>query len=531
MRWLSWMLLLLAPGAAAESFVPRALAPEQGVDIFTRSEAVRLLGRELLAEPAGSAVYGSIHLYDRFPYVESRWVAVTSDARWQRLLFGELGAAPRSFGSGGAGPEQFGEPRGLAFAPDGRLFVADRALGRLHVLRLDLSGSDPVLRYVTHVDGLAQPTDVAVHDGGTPSEPGDDRLLVVESGAHRLALFAVDDDQPTKLTEFGHSGPGTGEFLSPRAVAVGRRDGVSTDEIFVTDSGNHRLVRLVLAGSSLRWDRALDLPMEATSVDADHYGNLLLTLRRENDVWKVSPALEVLATFDGGARSLQAPRDIAVPFAWVHDHRAGATAPAWRGQGSALVLEAWRENGGVRLVDLGIEMKALRRSGNGGVEVQLTDAARVTAAVIGADGRSVRHDLGTLPAGTQVLDLPALDGAARVELAAVSLYDASRHAEQTLVLEDTAPRRLVLQQNVPNPFNPMTTISLSLPAAGQATVEVFDVKGRRVRQLFQGTLPAGPHSFTWDGRDTAGRLQSSGVYFYRVQALDEMQVRKMVMAR
>jgi len=84
---------------------------------------------------------------------------------------------------------------------------------------------------------------------------------------------------------------------------------------------------------------------------------------------------------------------------------------------------------------------------------------------------------------------------------------------------------------VPNPFNPMTTISLSLPAAGQATVEVFDVKGRRLRQLFQGTLPAGPHSFTWDGRDTAGRLQSSGVYFYRVQALDEMQVRKMVMAR
>ncbi len=281
--WIFCMLTLLGSGAVAESFVPRALAPEHGVNILSRAEAVRLLGRELLAEPVGSAVYGETNLYDRFPYVLSRWIAVTSDARWRRLLYGAPGEAPQALGGGDTTP--FGEPRGMAFAPDGRLFVADRALGRVHVLRLDMSGITPALHYVSYVDGLAQPVDVAVHDAGTPDAPGDDRLLVVEAGAHRVALFALDADRPVKLHEFGRPGPGTGEFLSPRGVATGRHDGASTNQIFVTDSGNHRLVRLGLQGTELVWQEALDLPMEATSVDADQLGNLLLTLRRRNEVW------------------------------------------------------------------------------------------------------------------------------------------------------------------------------------------------------------------------------------------------------
>ena len=128
-------------------------------------------------------------------------------------------------------------------------------------------------------------------------------------------------------------------------------------------------MRLKLTGATLEWDESLDLPMEATSIDTDHHGNLLLALRRQNDVWKVSPSLERLATFSDESHTLVAPRDVAVPYAWVHDHRDANAVPVWRGQGSALVLEEWNDATGVRLVDLGVEIRSLRQSA-GGLEVR-----------------------------------------------------------------------------------------------------------------------------------------------------------------
>ena len=529
--WVLFVLtLLVANVAAAESFVPRAVAPEHGVTVLSRGEAERLVGRQLMSEPASSAVYGEVHLYDGFPYVEARWVHVTSDARWQRLLYGEPGEAPRAFGKSGSAPGEFVEPHGVAFAPDGRLFVVDRALGRLNVLQLRLLEDGPQLQFVTHIDGLVQPMDVAVHDGGTPANPLDDRVLVVESGAHKISLFALDDDQPTKLAEYGARGPARGEFLFPRAIAVGRRDGANVDEVFVADAGSHRVVRLKLSGSRLEWDAVLDLPMEATSLDTDHHGNLLLALRRQNDVWKVSPGLEPLAAFSDAEQRLVAPRDVAVPYAWVHDHRGADAPPSWRGQGSALVLEEWNQTTGVRLVDLGVEIRTLRRSA-AGLEVRLTDAARATLDVRNAVGQRKTHNLGTLPAGTQTISVDGLDEAHSVRLVAASLYDNGHDDERALELQAVVATRVALHQNYPNPFNPNTTIAFDLPAAGRAVLDVFDVKGRRVQRVFEGALPAGAHRVVWDGRDAGGRVVASGVYFYRLNTLESSVVRKMVMAQ
>jgi hypothetical protein len=118
------LLVVASATAEASSFVPREVAPEVGVTILNRVEAQRLVGRTLLDEPAASAVYGEVHLYSGYPYVEAHYVHVTSDAGWKRLLYGAPGDAPRAFGRAGSGAGEFGEPRGLAFAPDGRLFVA-----------------------------------------------------------------------------------------------------------------------------------------------------------------------------------------------------------------------------------------------------------------------------------------------------------------------------------------------------------------------------------------------------------------------
>ncbi len=525
--------ILLAAPAAAEtgSFLPHALAPEAGVSVLNRSAAERLVGRTLLDDPAGSAVYGTIDVYNAFPYVEAHYTHATTDARWQRILYGAPGEAPRAFGRGGTGAGEFGEPHGLAFAPDGRLFIADRGLGRVTVLRLVDRGSSQELQYDSQIDGLAQPMDVAIHDGGTPADPADDRLLVAEAGAQRVALYDLAGAAPVRLAEYGVRGSGQGEFLYPRAVCFGRQAGFNDNDVYVADSGNHRLVHLVLQAGRLAWAGAVVLPMEAASVDSDHFGNLYLALRRDGSIWKMSPRMEHVATYTGGAMPLAAPRDVAIPFAWVRDHRGTGRAPEWRGQGSALVLESWTATTGVRRLDLGVDIESVQRRDGQTLEVVLTDAAAVHAVVTSKSGATSNVDWGVRAAGRQQLQLAGLADAARVTLVAESQYDGARRAERTVDLAAIAPSRLTLHQNSPNPFNPSTTIAFELPVAGPVRLAVFDVRGRLVRTLAQGAMDAGSHDVQWDGRDTRNVRVSSGLYFYRLETTGASEVRKMVLAQ
>lgn len=93
------------------------------------------------------------------------------------------------------------------------------------------------------------------------------------------------------------------------------------------------------------------------------------------------------------------------------------------------------------------------------------------------------------------------------------------------------PAALALHQNRPNPFNPSTTISFSLDAAGPISVEVYDASGARVRSLASGAYPAGGHAIAWDGRNDRGESVPSGVYFCRLRAGKRTLSRTMVLMR
>lgn len=69
----------------------------------------------------------------------------------------------------------------------------------------------------------------------------------------------------------------------------------------------------------------------------------------------------------------------------------------------------------------------------------------------------------------------------------------------------------------PNPFNPQTTVKLSLDRAGSVVVGVFDLAGRRVADLHNGLLDQGEHQWVWNGMSNAGVPQSGGVYFCRAE--------------
>jgi len=70
----------------------------------------------------------------------------------------------------------------------------------------------------------------------------------------------------------------------------------------------------------------------------------------------------------------------------------------------------------------------------------------------------------------------------------------------------------------PNPFRSSTTFSFELRTPDHVQLEVFDVRGARVRTLVNGTQPGGRHEVTWDGRNDAGMRLAAGTYFFRLQA-------------
>ena len=94
------------------------------------------------------------------------------------------------------------------------------------------------------------------------------------------------------------------------------------------------------------------------------------------------------------------------------------------------------------------------------------------------------------------------------------------------------PRGFALHQNIPNPFNPVTTINYEVAAGGaDVTLAVYDVAGRLVRMLLDEHQAAGSHDVVWDGRDDAGTAVSSGVYFYRMSSGAFTDSKRMVLLK
>ena len=92
-----------------------------------------------------------------------------------------------------------------------------------------------------------------------------------------------------------------------------------------------------------------------------------------------------------------------------------------------------------------------------------------------------------------------------------------------VAVEDPAreplPAAVRLLPNIPNPFNPATTISFELPAPSRIDLRIYDVSGRLMRILLgEDILEAGRHEVAWNGRDESGRFVSAGVYFCRLEA-------------
>ena len=90
----------------------------------------------------------------------------------------------------------------------------------------------------------------------------------------------------------------------------------------------------------------------------------------------------------------------------------------------------------------------------------------------------------------------------------------------------TIPDKYSLEQNYPNPFNPSTSIKFGIKKDGFVSLKIYDLTGREVAALVSGTLRAGSYSVDWNASGL-----SSGVYFYKLEAGEFTDVKRMALVK
>ena len=224
---------------------------------------------------------------------------------------------------------------------------------------------------------------------------------------------------------------------------------------------------------------------------------------------------------------------LAVPF--------GDYAPAFYKAGAFGVLK-WKDedtvtvSGDVSGIDIGVKQihsngvatlsGTITAGGQGleGVNVVVEDAGGAALGYGMTDGTG-SYVIDALPAGALTITADLMgynDGVQSTSIGASQFamtQDFSLGVATSVSPSGSAgvPASYALGQNYPNPFNPSTRIDFSLPVAGTATMKIFNLLGQEVVTLVNGPLASGTHETVWDGRDAAGRVLSSGVYFYRLE--------------
>ena len=97
--------------------------------------------------------------------------------------------------------------------------------------------------------------------------------------------------------------------------------------------------------------------------------------------------------------------------------------------------------------------------------------------------------------------------------------------------EETVAKPEITLGNYPNPFNPTTTISFSIPEAANTTIEIYNIRGQKVKTLLNAHLDADQHEVTWQGTDDNGKNVTSGIYFYKLNSGRYTATKKMILLK
>jgi hypothetical protein len=185
---------------------------------------------------------------------------------------------------------------------------------------------------------------------------------------------------------------------------------------------------------------------------------------------------------------------------------------------------------------------ALRNLGNTNLQGMISAP---TGFVLSMNGNDLPSDYAyQIPAGaTQIYSLSYTAGATVVSFTAELLVTSNDLSNPTLQIPITLtsgvanvdpgliPVVTALDANFPNPFNPETTIRYSVKEAGAVRISIYNLKGQLIRSLVNESKAAGYHRVIWNGKDERGMAVSSGIYFYRMDAVNYSATKKMMLMK
>jgi DNA-binding beta-propeller fold protein YncE len=449
--------------------------------------------------------------------VTSTGIVYVSDRNNSRIQkFTGSGVFLTTWGSPGTGAGQFDFPFGIAVDNNtGYVYVAERNNNRIQ----KFTGNGAYLgQWGTPGAGNGQfnfPIAVAVDDDGL--------VYVGDSFNHRIQVFTSNG---VFVRKWGSFGSGDGQFNNPIGIAV---YGTS---VYVGDAGNNRVQKFCTCTAFItKWGTAGTANAQFHSprgIGVDSHGNVYVADTINNRVQKfTSDGVHLVTWGVTGVGNGQ--------FNRLEDVDIDAS-------GNIFVADANNnriQKFGAVVVPVTLSSFDARRVDDT-VEITWTVASPLADAV---RFHVLRSDAGSVANPRRINDTPLMNQTryrfvdARPPTDGISYWleeialDGARHWHGPVIVQARQRIRFEIESVFPNPFNPSTTVTFTLPIAAVTHVNVYDVHGHVVAQLVGEVRQPGRHAITWNGRDRRGREAASGVYFVRLQAGDQTAVRRVVLLK
>ena len=431
---------------------------------FNKTESLNWFGVNSMNSPCG--IIADIEICAGGPDFNHEYLFI-SDVTSNKIIGSDQDNWVGEFGSQGSGVGQFWGPKGICTVEGYYYFVADmfndRVTAYIYYNQLDEPQWYSDLNLYANFN---RPRDVEAKDKNPYDLQDKTYIAVTDAGNHRLALFLWHPFDLRLDRYYGGYGSGEGQFMWPTSVCFGRdpQFGWQTNDIFVTDYGNRRLVRLYAQLDTIymiHWRGTYEFPAgtELTSVDVDNQGLVYVVDRRNGKVYKFAPSqggypwhfslLGIWGETGVEDGQLYHPNTIQVthgryvpyPDPWVPLNSVGVIL------GDVFVTESWGDQTGVRRFVIAADVLNLAAewvpyneyTGEGNFiwwEYSLTDFGTVTEEVLLGAEICTTYNEGSLNWGSQAGSWP-VDGHPHgtyytVKITATSIYDPTIVVEKSV---------------------------------------------------------------------------------------------------
>lgn len=423
---------------------------------FNKTESLNWFGVNCMNSPHG--IVADVEYWEGGSDFDHEFLFV-SDVTSQKIIGSDQDEWVSEFGSEGSGIGQFWGPHGICNLDCCFYFVADMFNNRVTTFRYEKGWEEPSWE-CTLTAGFNRPVDVEAKDRNRNDLQDLTYIAVADENNHRIVLFHWFPFPIGFNRAYGQPGSGEGQFMWPTSVCFGRdpEEGWQTNDLLVTDYGNHRLVMLYIDSADVSWIDSYQFPIgsELTSVDVDNKGLAYVVDRHNAKVYKFKtnrfsyPHFTLLGiwgekgTQDG---QLENPNTIQVAHGRYCPHNTNDPCIPLNGLGDVFVTESWGEQTGVRRFVIAADVLNLtahwvpynESTGEGNFiwwEYNLTDFATVTEKVLSGAEVCTTYNRGSLNWGGQSSDWP-VEGHPHganytVKITATSIYDPSIVVEKSV---------------------------------------------------------------------------------------------------